>query len=427
VTFAGLKEQHMRFNEYPLAPELIATITDMGFKRPTDIQHKAITPILNHEDVLAVAQTGTGKTAAYAIPLVQDAITWKERATRPDGVRSIVLVPTHELAMQVVEVFEKLSKLSQVKAIGIYGGVDQEPQIAGLKTWVDIVVATPGRMFDLIAQGHLRLNRVRTVVLDEADHMLKLGFLQDIRDLSRKLPERRQTLFFSATIDQEIKKLAYSLIKKSAIRIRISPKDPVSRNVTHAVGFVEMDDKRFFLERLYHDHSDSKMLVFVRSKVRAERVSKAMGRVEIPSQTIHSDKTQDERTEALRQFKDNEVRMLIATDVTARGIDIPEVQWVVNYDLPDQAENYVHRVGRTGRGNHRGQAISFCSKEEREKLKAVEDYIGKRIDKLEISKSDMEDVRLLSDDGDDVQSMLKEIEAFDEKQRKKKKTRKSKG
>lgn len=408
----------MKFSDYPLAPEIIKALEAMQFRRPTDIQYKAIYPILKGEDVLAVAQTGTGKTAAYAIPLIQDAWTWKVRATRPDGVRSIVLVPTHELAIQVVAVFDQIGKETAVKAIGLYGGVDQQPQIEGLATWVDIVVATPGRMFDLIAQGHLRTNRIRTVVLDEADHMLKLGFLKDVQDLSRKLPPKRQTLFFSATIGEEIKKLAYSLIRKSAIRIRISPKDPVSRNVAHGVGFVEMDDKRYLLERLLNQHPEAKMLAFVRSKVRAERVAKAMERVGIHAMTLHSEKQQDERNQALEALRSGQVRLLIATDVAARGIDIPHVQWVINYDLPDQAENYVHRVGRTGRGREKGQAISFCSPEEQAKLAEIETFLGNQIARLSITKSDIEEAKMLSEDYHDLKDVLSEIENLENRKRK---------
>jgi ATP-dependent RNA helicase RhlE len=237
------------------------------------------------------------------------------------------MVPTHELAIQIHKVFLDLGKYTSVKSAAIYGGAEQESQIAKLKKGVDVLIATPGRLFDLRAQGHLVLDAVQTLILDEADQMLKLGFLKDIQDLMRRLPKKRQTLFFSATIDEEIKELAYSLVHK-AIRIQISPKDPVNKNIDHGVSFVEMDDKRFFLERLIKENPAKKFLVFVRTKVRAERVVKAMERVEIISKSLHGDKEQKLRTEILDEFRSGILKVLIATDVSARGIDIPDVDYV---------------------------------------------------------------------------------------------------
>ena len=250
-----------------------------------------------------------------------------------------------------------------------------------------MLVATPGRMFDLVSQGHIRLNRVEILILDEADHMLNLGFIKDIRDLIRHLPRQRQTLFFSATINEKIKKLAYSLVT-NPIRIQISPKNPVAKNITHSVMRVTMDDKRFFLERVVRENPDSKILVFVRTQVRAERVQKAMLRVDIPSETIHGGKAQDDRLQVLEAFKQGKVTLLIATDVSARGIDIPHVDMVINYDLPEPAENYVHRVGRTGRGRHKGRAVAFCSEEERDILVAIEEYLGQSIHELTLDRID---------------------------------------
>jgi len=353
----------MKFEDYHIAPEIKKSLEKLGFKRPTDIQFKAIPSILKGEDVLAIAQTGTGKTAAFAIPIIHLLNERKRNSRRPDGVKCIVMVPTHELALQITEVFNRLGHFTLVETLGLFGGVAQDPQIAKLNKGVDVVVATPGRLFDLVSQGHLKLERVEVLILDEADHMLDLGFIKDIRDLLRHLPRRRQTLFFSATLDEKIKKLAYSLINSGAIRIQISPKDPVAKNIDHFVAFVEMDDKRFFLERIINEHPESKILVFVRTKVRAERVFSALERMEIKSQTLHGDKEQKDRLSALNDFKSGKVKVLIATDISARGIDIANVDYVVNYDLPEQAENYVHRVGRTGRGTNKGNAVSFCSTE----------------------------------------------------------------
>ncbi|HSM49467.1 MAG TPA: DEAD/DEAH box helicase [Draconibacterium sp.] len=375
----------MKFEEYSISFELKKNLEKQGFRRPTDIQFKAIPPILKGEDVLAIAQTGTGKTAAFAIPVIHK-IQIAKKTHRTNLIQCLVMVPTHELAQQITEVFTALAKNTGVKAIGIIGGVDQAPQIAALENGIDILVATPGRLFDLVSQGHLKLHGIEVLILDEADHMLDLGFIKDINDLMRHLPAKRQTLFFSATINPKIKKLAYSLVTKP-IRIQISPKNPVAKNIEHFVAFIEMDDKRAFLERLIDENPDSKVLVFVRTKVRAERVKKAMERVEIKSATIHSDKEQNERTETLNDFKTGNLKLLIATDISARGIDIPNVDFVVNYDLPEVPENYVHRVGRTGRGTKKGQAVSFCSSEEKEILAEIESFLDKEITVMEIDKN----------------------------------------
>jgi ATP-dependent RNA helicase RhlE len=374
----------MKFEEYSISFDIKKNLDKLGFKRPTDIQYKAIPPILKGEDVLAIAQTGTGKTAAFAIPVIHK-IQAGKKAKHLDGVKCLVMVPTHELAEQITEVFKSIGHKTGVKTAGIFGGVEQEPQIAMLENGVDILVATPGRLFDLASQGHLKLQRIEILILDEADHMLDLGFIKDINDLVKRLPGRRQTLFFSATIDSKIKKLAYSLVNKP-IRIQISPKNPVAKNVEHSVAFIEMDDKRAFLERLINENPESKILVFVRTKVRAERVKKAMERVEILGNTIHSDKDQKERTKNMDEFKSGKVKLLIATDVSARGIDIPNVDFVVNYDLPDVAANYVHRVGRTGRGTQKGRAVSFCSTEEKPLLEEIESFLDKEISVIEMDK-----------------------------------------
>ena len=377
----------MKFSEYRLSDELKNNLAEIGFKRPTDIQYKCIPNIQKKEDVLAIAQTGTGKTAAFAIPLI-DRIQYIKSKTKGSAVRVLVMVPTRELAKQITTVFNSLGKKTGVKTASIYGGVDQDYQINKLIKGVDIVVSTPGRMFDLASQGHLELNKVEVLVLDEADRMLGMGFEKDILDVIRKLPRNRQTLFFSATIGKEIKKQAYKMVRTNAIRIQISPKDPVNRNINHQLIYVEMDDKRFFLQRLINENENLKFLVFVRTKVRAERVCKAMERVSIESETLHGGKEQLEREATLNRFRKGENKVLIATDVTARGIDIPDVDYVVNYDLPEIAENYVHRVGRTGRGRKKGLAISFCSNDEKTMLEDIEEYMGKEITKAAVTKKE---------------------------------------
>jgi ATP-dependent RNA helicase RhlE len=414
----------MKFEDYRIAPEIKRSIEKMGFKRPTDIQFKAIPSILKGEDVLAIAQTGTGKTAAFAIPII-NLLLLRQKSQRPEGVKCVVMSPTHELALQIAEVFEAVAHFTNLQTLCLYGGVAQEPQIARLQKGVDVVVATPGRLFDLVSQGHLKLQRVEVLVLDEADQMLDLGFIKDIQDLLRHLPRRRQTLFFSATINETIKRLAYSLVNTAAIRIQISPKDPVAKNIDHFVAFVEMDDKRFFLERIVNEHPDSKILVFVRTKVRAERVASALARVNIKSQTLHGDKEQSERVVAMNAFKSGEVKVLIATDISARGVDIPMVDYVINYDLPEQAETYVHRVGRTGRGSHKGHAVSFCSTEEKPILAIIESFLSKPIDVLTVSDADYQGVIDFSNDTTgDLKSLMREIEEIEMRKKKKKVKRK---
>jgi ATP-dependent RNA helicase RhlE len=399
---------HMKFEEYRLSKEVKRNLEEMGFKRPTDIQFKCIPHIQRGEDLLAIAQTGTGKTAAFAIPLIDKLQQIKYKAFEKGSVvRAIVMAPTRELAQQITQVFNKIGKGSNVKAVCIYGGVEQDYQVKRLLEGMDIVVSTPGRMFDLQAQGHLKLGKVSILVLDEADHMLDLGFAKDINDLIQRLPKRRQTLFFSATIGKKIKQQAYKMVNSNAIRIQISPKDPVSKNVDHQIVSVKMDDKRFFLQRLLEENKGKKFLVFVRTKVRAERVKAAMERVNIDSLTIHGDKEQEDREVALLAFRTGACQVLIATDVTARGIDIEGVEYVVNYDLPEVAENYVHRVGRTGRAKAKGKAVSFCAPNEKELLKEIEEYITVPIARATVTKRDyQETIEFANEDLNDWKSLM---------------------
>lgn len=414
----------MRFEDYYIDLELKKNLSKLGFTRPTDIQFKAIPSILKGEDVLAIAQTGTGKTAAFAIPVIHKLNVQKKKSFRNEGIRCIVMVPTRELAMQIDGVFKTMCRHTKVRSLAVHGGVEQDPQIEQLKKGTDVLIATPGRMFDLVSQGHIKLNRIQMLVLDEADHMLDLGFIEDIKMLIRFLPKRRQTLFFSATINEEIKRLAYSLVN-NPIRIQLSPKNPVSKNVTHKVAFIEMDDKRFFLEQLIKENKDEKILVFVRTQVRAERVCKALARVDIGSEVIHGGKEQKERLAVLNRFRSGKNKVLIATDVSARGIDIEGVNLVVNYDLPDQAQNYVHRIGRTGRANQKGEAYSFCSEGEKVFLNKIEDFIGQPVRVLDIDKKEYKTVLDEVSKGlETLDDMLGEIGMMEEKKRKKEKRRK---
>jgi len=355
---------------------------------------------------MAIAQTGTGKTAAFAIPTIHMIQSSRKKYAKGE-VRCLVMVPTRELAKQIAGAYKEIGKNTGVKIFGLFGGVEQEQQIRTLNNGIDILVATPGRMFDLQSQGVLNLSKVDYLVLDEADLMLDMGFAKDIRDVLRYLPKKRQNLFFSATITKTIKTLAYEVVNKSnTIRIQISPKNPVAKNISHAVMFVQMDDKRFFLENILKEYTEIKVVVFARTKVRVERIVKAMERVQITSEAMHGGIEQKDRFAILDRFRSGENRILITTDVAARGIDIPDVEFVINYDIPDVPENYVHRCGRTGRGNNKGQALSFCSDDEIALLEEIEVYTGEEIFRYDISN---EDYLTIMDDTDDGSNNWKSL------------------
>jgi ATP-dependent RNA helicase RhlE len=379
----------MKFSDYPISTLIIEQLEVMDYRKPTDIQFKSIKHILEGEDVMAVAQTGTGKTAAFAIPVIDRLEKRKRKGYK--GVRCLVMVPTRELAKQIGSVFTEIGKKTSVKSFGLFGGTDQEQQIRTLKNGVDVLVTTPGRMFDLISQGHLDVSQLEVLVLDEADLMLDLGFNKDLKDVMKHIPKNRQTLFFSATISKKIKSLAYDVVR-DAIRIQISPKNPVARNIDHAVAFIEMDDKRFFLENILKEYPENMFIVFARTKVRVERVVAAMERVGVKTEALHGGIEQKDRFAILDRFRSGENRVLITTDVAARGIDIPSMDYVINYDLPDDPENYVHRCGRTGRGNRRGQALSFCSASEKKLLEDIEEYTGEEIEHYEIDPDDYSEI-----------------------------------
>lgn len=412
----------MKFEEYRLSKEVKRNLEEMGFKRPTDIQFKCLPHIQRGEDLLAIAQTGTGKTAAFAIPIIDKIQQIRFKAFEKSSlIRAVVMAPTRELAQQITQVFNQIGKNTKVKALCVYGGVEQDHQINKLLEGMDIVVSTPGRLFDLVSQGYLKLDKVEILVLDEADHMLDLGFAKDIDDLVNKIPGRRQTLFFSATISTKIKHQAYKMVSSKAIRIQISPKDPVSKNVNHQIVFVEMDDKRYFLQRLIDENEGLKFMIFVRTKVRAERVKAAMERANIDTLTLHGDIEQTEREINLQAFRTGACKILIATDVSARGIDVDGVDYVINYDIPEVAENYVHRVGRTGRGRAKGKAISFCAKEEKPFLEAIEIFTTVPITRAVVTRGEYAETIELADEGKDNWKSLMSEEIKKPKKKGKKK------
>lgn len=411
----------MKFDKFAIAEELKTNLINNGYFRTTDIQYKAIPAIMNGEDVLAIAQTGSGKTAAFAIPIINDIHQYKT-SKRSNGVKCLVLVPTRELAKQIGEVFAKLTKHTKASSYAIYGGVEQDPQIDQLAGGIDILIATPGRMFDLISQQHVDISKVSVLVLDEADHMLDLGFIDDIESVKRKLKQRHQTLFFSATINPKIKKLAYSQISSSALRIQVSPEKMVSQNITHSIVKVEMTEKRHLLINFINANPEAKGIIFVRTQVRVQRVSEQLAKADIQVLCMHGGMEQAEREQNLETFRQQKSGWLITTDVTARGIDLPTLTHVINYDLPDEPENYVHRIGRTGRGFAKGEAISFFSTEEREKLDLIEEFLQTKIPQLKVYKEHLEAPKKL-DELASIADMIAAAEAgfADRKKRKKKK------
>ena len=410
----------MKFDKFPISEEIKNNLENMSFFRTTDIQYKTIPAILKGEDVLAIAQTGTGKTAAFAIPIINQ-IHEQKTSKRTYGVKCLVLVPTRELAKQIGQVFSKLTKHTKASSFAIYGGVEQDPQIDQLTGGIDILIATPGRMFDLIYQTYIDVSSVQVLVLDEADHMLDLGFIEDIESIKRKLKQRHQTLFFSATINPKIKKLAYSQIKSSALRIQVSPEKLVSKNVSHFISKVEMDDKRHLLVNFINTNKESKVLVFVRTQVRAQRVQAHLKKNDIDANCIHGGMDQNERETNLEGFRDQKSGVLIATDVSARGIDLAGITHVINYDMPDDPENYVHRVGRTGRGFAKGDAVSFCSPEEQVKLAAVEDFIKTKIPDLKVEKQFLQEIPNYNYEDMDISEIIAIEESLFENPKKRKK------
>ncbi len=386
----------MKFDKFAIAEEIKDNLIKNGYFRTTDIQYKAIPAIMNGEDVLAIAQTGSGKTAAFAIPIINHIHQYKT-SKRSNGVKCLVLAPTRELVQQIGMVFAKLTNHTKVSCYAIYGGVEQDPQIDQLAGGIDVLIATPGRMFDLISQEHLDISKVSVLVLDEADHMLDLGFIDDIESVKKKLKQHHQTLFFSATINPKIKKLAYSQIKSTALRIQVSPERMVNKNITHSVVNVGMDEKRHLLVNFIKEKPEAKCIIFVRTQVRAQRVSDHLQKNEIDFTCIHGGMEQAEREKNLAKFRNKKAGWMIATDVTARGIDLPAVTHVINYDLPDEPENYVHRVGRTGRGFAKGEALSFYAPEEKEKLDLIEEFIQTKIPRLKVHEQHLQGPETIPD------------------------------
>ncbi len=366
----------MEFKDFDLAPEILSAVAEMGYEEPTPIQQQAIPPVSQGRDLLGCAQTGTGKTAAFALPILH-------RLNRQwDGthrLNALILTPTRELALQIYENFCAYGKNLPLRCCVIFGGVSQNPQTDQLKAGVDVLVATPGRLLDLMGQGFISLKQTESFVLDEADRMLDMGFIPDVRRIVAKLPARRQTLLFSATMPSEIARLAQRMLR-DPVEINVSPVSRPVELIQQRVYLVDKENKANLLAHLIKTLPIPQALVFTRTKHGADRVTRRLNREGISAQAIHGDKSQSSRQRALQNFKEWKIQVLVATDIAARGIDIVEMPCVVNYDMPSEPETYVHRIGRTGRAGQSGVAISFCDEEEKSILRDVEMVIDKLLD-----------------------------------------------
>lgn len=359
----------MTFEELHIIPPILKALREAGYRRPTPIQEAAIPPVLKGRDLLGCAQTGTGKTAAFAVPILQLlAGRGVPQGKRP--IRALVLTPTRELALQIYENFELYGRNLGLRSAVIFGGVGQAPQVAALENGVDILVATPGRLNDLIGQGHVSLGSLEIFVLDEADRMLDMGFIHDVRRVIDKTPEKKQTLLFSATMPPEIQEIADRLLHDMAV-VQVDPPATTVEAIRQYVYFVDKGNKRHLLAYLLQNPELVSVLVFTRTKHGADRVARDLTRAGFPAQSIHGDKSQGARQAALAAFKEGRCRVLVATDIAARGIDIEELSHVVNFDIPEVPETYVHRIGRTGRAGLDGTAISFCTADEREDFEHI--------------------------------------------------------
>ncbi|MEG0808117.1 MAG: DEAD/DEAH box helicase [Alistipes sp.] len=364
----------MTFQDLQLIQPIMRAVEEKGYTQPTPIQEQAIPPVLAGRDLLGCAQTGTGKTAAFTLPIIQLlASTPRKRGVRV--IQALILTPTRELAIQIDECCRDYACHTDINHCVIFGGVNQNPQVRQLQRGVDLLIATPGRLLDLMNQGYISLNAVRFFVLDEADRMLDMGFIHDIKRLLPKLPKEKQTLFFSATIPDSIRALTDSLLR-DPVHVSVTPEAPVVDTISQTLYFVEKSKKSDLLINLLRRSSEGSVLVFSRTKHGADKIAKTLDKAGIASQAIHGNKSQNARQRAMTDFKSGVCRVMIATDIAARGIDVSELPLVINYDLPEVPETYVHRIGRTGRAGCTGAAFSFCSEDERLLLRDIEKTIG---------------------------------------------------
>ncbi|MCL4250684.1 MAG: DEAD/DEAH box helicase [Anaerolineae bacterium] len=367
----------MQFNDLKLIEPLQRALQTEGYTTPTPIQAKAIPHILAGRDLVGCAQTGTGKTAAFALPMIQHLSTTPSRHNRR-VIRGLVLAPTRELASQIGDSFAAYGRHTQIKNIVIFGGVGQQPQIDALRRGADVLVATPGRLLDLMSQGYIRLDTIEFFVLDEADRMLDMGFIHDVRKVIAALPKQRQTLLFSATMPQDIQDLADRILI-DPVRVEVTPQATTVEKISQSVFHVEKKNKRALLEHILSDKALRRVLVFTRTKHGANKLVRQLDQSNIQAEAIHGNKSQSARERALLNFRTGKTRVLVATDIAARGIDVDDVTHVINYELPNEPESYVHRIGRTARAGASGTAYSLCDVEERPYLRDIEKLIRLRV------------------------------------------------
>jgi len=363
------------FKDLNLIEPILRALNTEGYSTPTPIQEQSIPVALAGRDLLGCAQTGTGKTAAFAIPILQHLYAEKSNGQRTKGIRALILTPTRELAIQIDESIAAYGRHLGLKHLVVFGGVSQHPQTAALRSGTDILIATPGRLLDLMQQGYISLSNIGIFVLDEADRMLDMGFIHDVKKVIAKLPSKRQTLFFSATMPNEIATLADSILNEP-VRVEVTPVSSTAQTIQQSMFFVEKTDKKHLLLHLLKDRSIERVLVFARTKHGSDKVVKDLANHGVPAEAIHGNKSQNARQRALSNFKSGATRVLVATDIAARGIDVDNLTHVINYELPNVPETYVHRIGRTGRAGASGTAFSFCDREEREFLRDIQKLIG---------------------------------------------------
>ena len=364
----------MTFNDLNLLKNIQQALTEEGYETPTPIQQQAIPIIMEGTDLVGCAQTGTGKTAAFAIPIINYLHRLVGSSSKKKYIRTLVVTPTRELAIQIDESFNTYGKYTNIRSMVIFGGVSQVPQVDQLKKGIDILIATPGRLLDLHKQGFIDLDHLHFLVLDEADQMLDMGFVNDVKKIVKLTPKNRQTLFFSATMPSAIRELA-ALFLNDPATVSVSPVSSTAEKVEQRVYFVDKTEKRNLLYKLIKEENITDVLVFSRTKHGADNVVKALRKHDIPAEAIHGDKSQNARQRVLDAFKKKEVGVLVATDIAARGIDIDQLPFVINFDLPNIPETYVHRIGRTGRAGNGGVAISFCSHDEDQYWKDIKKLI----------------------------------------------------
>ena len=369
----------MQFEELNIIEPILKALKEENYSEPTSIQEKSIPIILDRKDVLGSAQTGTGKTAAFAIPILQHLYLDRQQQNKPRTINALIITPTRELAIQIGESFTTYGRYTGLRNTVIFGGVKQGNQTSALKRGVDILVATPGRLLDLMNQGLVRLNNIEYFVLDEADNMLDMGFIHDIKKIIASLPVKRQSLFFSATMPDNIVGLSRTILKRP-VKVEASQVSSTADTVQQYLYYTNKSDKTELLAHILEEHNIDQVLVFCRTKHGADRVTRNLNKKRINSAAIHGDKAQNSRQRVLQQFKDRELRVLVATDIAARGIDINKLKFVINFDIPNVAETYVHRIGRGGRAGDEGIAISICEPEENIYIKDIEKLITQKIE-----------------------------------------------